>query len=30
MDEDFPKLVSVKGKKPTIKDNPPLIYHRSD
>jgi hypothetical protein len=26
----FPKLVSVKGKKPTIKDNPPLIYHRSD
>jgi len=30
MDEDFPKLVSVKGKKPTIKDNPPLIFHRSD
>ena len=30
MDEDFPKLVSVKGKKPIIKDNPPLIYHRSD
>lgn len=30
MDEDFPKLVSLDGKKPTIKDNPPLIYHRSD
>jgi uncharacterized protein (DUF2252 family) len=23
MDEDFPKLVSVEGKKPAIKDNPP-------
>jgi hypothetical protein len=25
MDKDFPKLVSVEGKKPTIKDNPPLF-----
>jgi hypothetical protein len=30
MDEDFPKFVTLKGKKPIIKDNPPLIYHASD
>jgi uncharacterized protein (DUF2252 family) len=27
VEEDFPKLVSAKGGKPTIRDNPPLIYH---
>jgi uncharacterized protein (DUF2252 family) len=26
-EHDFPKLVDVEGKLPTIRDNPPLIYH---
>jgi uncharacterized protein (DUF2252 family) len=27
LEEDFPKLVSVEGGRPRIKDNPPLIFH---
>jgi len=27
MEEDFPKLAEANGKKPRIRDNPPLIYH---
>ncbi len=26
-EHDFPKLAALAGKKPVIKDNPPLIYH---
>jgi uncharacterized protein (DUF2252 family) len=27
LEHDFPKLAARAGRKPTIKDNPPLIYH---
>ena len=27
LEVDFPKLVSVENREPTIRDNPPLIYH---
>jgi len=27
-EDDFPKLVQTDGARPTIRDNPPLIYHR--
>jgi uncharacterized protein (DUF2252 family) len=27
LEHDFPKLVALAGQAPTIKDNPPLIYH---
>jgi uncharacterized protein (DUF2252 family) len=30
MEQDFPKLTTMNGNKPTIKDNPPLIYHAPD
>jgi uncharacterized protein (DUF2252 family) len=30
IEHDFPKLAAHKGKKPRIKDNPPLIYHLPD
>jgi len=30
IEHDFPKLAALKGKKPKIKDNPPLIYHLQD
>ena len=29
-EHDFPKLAALAGKKPLIKDNPPLIYHPQD
>ncbi len=29
LEHDFPKLAASAGKSPTIKDNPPLIYHPS-
>ena len=29
LEHDFPKLVALAGQAPTIKDNPPLIYHPS-
>ena len=29
LEHDFPKLAAVAGQAPTIKDNPPLIYHLS-
>jgi uncharacterized protein (DUF2252 family) len=29
MENDFPKLAASSGKSPTIKDDPPLIYHPS-
>ncbi len=27
LEHDFPKLAAMAGQAPTIKDNPPLIYH---
>ena len=27
LEHDFPKLAAMAGRSPTIKDNPPLIYH---
>jgi uncharacterized protein (DUF2252 family) len=30
LEHDFPQLVNSNGKAPTIKDNPPLIYHVRD
>jgi uncharacterized protein (DUF2252 family) len=30
LDDDFPKLATVEGGKPRIKDNPPLIFHQGD
>ncbi len=27
LEHDFPKLAAMAGQRPTIKDNPPLIYH---
>src|SRR5215472_11161968 len=30
LEDDFPKLASVEGGKPRIKDNPPLIFHQGD
>ena len=27
LEHDFPKLAAIAGQAPTIKDNPPLIYH---
>jgi len=30
LEVDFPKLVSVENGEPTIRDNPPLIYHLRD
>ena len=27
LEHDFPKLVAIAGEAPTIRDNPPLIYH---
>jgi len=30
VDKGFPKLVSVAGGRPVIRDNPPLILHRTD
>src|SRR5215470_2406427 len=29
LEDDFPKLASVEGGKPRIKDNPPLIFHET-
>ena len=29
LEHDFPKLAAIAGQAPTIKDNPPLIYHLS-
>jgi uncharacterized protein (DUF2252 family) len=29
LEHDFPKLAALRGKAPTIKDSPPLIYHVS-
>jgi uncharacterized protein (DUF2252 family) len=30
LEDDFPKLATVEGGKPRIKDNPPLIFHQGD
>ena len=30
LEHDFPKLAAMSGRSPTIKDNPPLIYHPRD
>ena len=30
LEHDFPKLADMAGQAPTIKDNPPLIYHPRD
>ena len=30
LEDDFPKLASVEGGQPRIKDNPPLIFHQGD
>src|SRR5215467_13056394 len=30
LEHDYPKLVAESGGKPTIKDNPPLIYHPTE
>src|SRR5262249_52333708 len=27
LEHDFPKLAAISGRRPTIKDSPPLIYH---
>jgi len=29
LEHDFPKLAAIAGESPTIKDNPPLLYHPS-
>src|SRR5262245_25874054 len=30
LEDDFPKLATVEGGQPRIKDNPPLIFHQGD
>src|SRR5215468_5724450 len=30
LEDDFPKLATIKGGQPRIKDNPPLIFHQGD
>ncbi|MEJ8855212.1 DUF2252 domain-containing protein [Variovorax robiniae] len=30
LEHDFPKLAAMRGETPTIKDNPPLVYHPRD
>jgi len=30
LEDDFPKLATMKGGQPRIKDNPPLIFHQGD
>jgi uncharacterized protein (DUF2252 family) len=30
LEDDFPKLATVEGGRPRIKDNPPLIFHQGD
>jgi len=30
LEDDFPKLASLEGGQPRIKDNPPLIFHQGD
>jgi len=30
VEHDFPKLAAIKGERPVIKDNPPLVYHPQD